>query len=173
MVCRIGDVPERVEISVTGECCPEIIGDDAAACDSKIQPNLSGHWSAVHRASCKVSCGTDSVKGCRWIAWVLHYDWFARSVGVRRSGRGVELVQVVDQGQVRALTADISYREYDVRRQLLLDVQVPLLHVRPNSFVGNGEWREREDWHLTCPAADAGIAAVCASAASAHAWGDV
>src|SRR5260370_20758785 len=58
-----------------------------------------------------------------------------------------------------ALAAYIGDREYDMGRQFFLDVQVPLLHVRPQSLVGNRKRRKREDRHGTSATADACVTA--------------
>src|SRR5579859_4663036 len=55
---------------------------------------------------------------------------------------------------MRTLAADIRHRENDARRQFMLDIEVPLLHVRPHSLAGNGERIQGEQRS----SADAGIA---------------
>src|SRR5256885_1663634 len=55
---------------------------------------------------------------------------------------------------MRAFAADIRHRQNDVRRQFMLNIQVPLLHVRPHGLARNGERIQGKQR----ASADAGIA---------------
>src|SRR5205823_4920762 len=58
-------------------------------------------------------------------------------VRVERQGERCELIQVERTGQVSALTADVRDDSHRVLSNLVLDIEVPLLDVRPNGFRGN------------------------------------
>src|SRR5437870_4480637 len=45
---------------------------------------------------------------------------------------------------MRTFASHVGDREYNVRRELFLDSQVPWLDVRPDSFVGDRNHRQRE-----------------------------
>src|SRR5205807_9583316 len=73
------------------------------------------------------------------LAWVI---W------VQRSGDRVQLIQVTLASEMRTLAAHIGKTSDNVARQFVLDVKMPLLHIRPhdlfrNSCKAEGERRSR------------------------------
>src|SRR5580700_4102644 len=72
-----------------------------------------------------------------------------------------------------AFASHVSYGNYHVGWQFLLDVEVPLLHVRPYGLIWNCIDRKREYRHCACTGANACVTAVGTTGARAHASGDV
>src|SRR5260370_2041254 len=69
---------------------------------------------------------------------------------------------------MRPFTPHIGDCAHDVRRELLLDVQVPLLHVRPDCFVGDrchSEWEQQ-----TAACTNIGVANHVELRGSEHEW---
>src|SRR5438270_8552817 len=70
----------------------------------------------------------------QWISrdWVKSStDRLAGQVRVLAQRRGIQLVNIALAAEMRSLAADIGGCQDNVTRQFVLDVQVPLLHVRP------------------------------------------
>ncbi len=70
-----------------------------------------------------------------------------RPCRVRVAARGYrhELVRVTKQGKVSAFAAHVRDGKNYVRREFLLHVEVPLLHVGPDGLVGNGINGQRKE----------------------------
>src|SRR5262249_14123283 len=60
-------------------------------------------------------------------------------IGVIAGGNGRQLVQVKLTRQVGALASHVSHGEKNVLWELVLDAEIPLLHVRPLHMVWNGD----------------------------------
>src|SRR5438876_362339 len=69
--------------------------------------------------------------------------------------------------------ADVGSRHHKVVRQLFLDVQVPLLNIRPNSLVRNGNNRKWKEWNCSTIRTDARVAAIRPRGASVKPHSDV
>src|SRR2546421_5044124 len=74
---------------------------------------------------------------------------------------------------MRTFASDVSGRQHKVVRQFFLDVQVPLLNVRPNGFVRNGNNRKWKEWNRSTIRTDARVAAIRPSGASVKPHSDV
>src|SRR5258708_13272312 len=70
-------------------------------------------------------------------------DRFADLVRVLAQGRRKHLVEIDDSSQMRTLAADIRNCCNSVFQDLVLNVKVPLLHVRPHGLIGN---RDHLEW---------------------------
>src|SRR5579859_8001973 len=72
-----------------------------------------------------------------------------------------------------SFAADIGGGQDDVRREFLLQAQVPLLHVWPNHFIRNGIKGQREDRYGAGTSANAGVSASGAGRAGAYTTRDI
>src|SRR5450755_4483997 len=74
----------------------------------------------------------------------------ARRIRILRWTNRKELVDIALQRQMRSLAADICHGHYRFLGDLTLDIEIPLLHVRPDRLGGNGRHSQRE-CHAAAP----------------------
>src|ERR1700675_1109476 len=70
-------------------------------------------------------------------------DRFADLVRVLAQGRRKHLIEIDNSSQMCTLAADIRNGRNSVSQNLVLNVKVPLLHVRPDRLIGNRDHLER------------------------------
>src|SRR5882757_1623755 len=104
-----------------------------AAGDAKIRLCLCSVWRSVGQRA-----------GANGVAVIL-CNRLAGSERIVRSWNGKELVHVALLRKVCTFAADVRHGRDDVARKFLLDVEVPLLDVRPNHFVRDGADGKREE----------------------------
>src|SRR6267154_397729 len=101
--------------------------------DAKIRLCLCSVWRSVGQRA-----------GANGVAVIL-CNRLAGSERIVRSWNRKELVHVALLRKVCTFAADVRHGRDDVARKFLLDVEVPLLDVRPNHFVRDGADGKREE----------------------------
>src|SRR5215469_2547910 len=87
--------------------------------------------------------GKSRQSGSSRIADVPGYrlPWLER---ILRQRYRINLIGIILAAQMSAFAADVRKRQYRTLRKLALNIQVPLLHVRPHCVVGDGKEGERK-----------------------------
>src|SRR5208282_2959051 len=75
------------------------------------------------------------LRNARAIKW---RNWLAGSIGILAGGYWKHLVVLVRAGQMHARTAYVGERGDRAPGDIVLNIQVPLLHVGPDGFVRQG-----------------------------------
>src|ERR1700674_1371872 len=120
----------------------ERISDGATSSDSKVNGRTKGkavRSYLVRNGYAARSCavGGDAVGvGCG--AAICSAHRLTRLVGILRKRDRLELVQCELASEMDSRAADIRQRCHRVSGDVVLNVQMPLLHIGPDRFVGNG-----------------------------------
>src|ERR1700691_1629326 len=100
----------------------------AAASHRELVSGGAGRRNSVHRAAAAIGLG----------------HALARRIWILGRANGVQLIDVALQREMRAFAADVRDGHYGSVQELALDVDIPLLHVRPDRLSWNRGDAQRE-----------------------------
>src|ERR1700694_3106450 len=166
MIDGIRSVSERVDVVKSRECrTNRSITGNSPASNRKVESHLAGDRRAIYRPPNEVTRGvrdwTNRVCGQTCVVWICRCNnLLSGRIWICRRRQGHKLVGVAEQSQMSALATDIGGRKHEVGGQLSLDTQVPLLDVRPNRLLWNGNDRKWKEWYCSTISTDARVTAI-------------
>ena len=104
-----------------------------AAGNLQVDQGLSGYRHAA-RSGQGAAVVVQIIAGCGINAAA---DGLSRLVRILAQWRRQYLVGIKNAGQMRALAAYVGNRRHRAPQNFMLNIEVPLLHVRPHRLVGN------------------------------------